>query len=62
MLTIGALVLIIWPGTELHLCSGKLVAQEQQLTAIKDLSCPDGSKFEDAIGVDVKYITEVGGS
>lgn len=51
--------MVFWPGTELHGCTGRLVAQEQQLTALKDIKCPDGSQFIDAIGVDEKRLVEV---
>lgn len=59
MLALGAFVMILWPGTELHGCTGRLVAQEQHLTAIKDIKCPNGAEFIDAVGVPDRTVIEV---
>ena len=59
MLKLGMIVLIYWPGTELHLCRGTLFAVEQKLTAIKDLTCGDGAKIINVVGVDEKRLLPV---
>ena len=59
MFPIGAILIVFWPGTELHGCTGRLVAQEQKLTALKDVTCPNGSKFYEAVGIEDKRLIEV---
>lgn len=60
LLTIGATVLIIWPGNaELHKCQGKLVARAQGLTAIKDVMCESGRAYYDVVGVDERKLVVI---
>lgn len=59
MLELGMVVLILWPGTELHECQGRLVARAEGLTALKDVVCSGGEQFYEVVGVEERRLAEV---
>lgn len=58
MLTLLSLV-IINNFSDYNGCYGKLykIEQEYSMTLIKDVVCPDGSKYEYIVGIPARYLS-----